>query len=371
MPLGAGQSNDIIRLSMDVRKGRVFFNEQSFPAGHFAAAAMDTSDADMIELFKADRRTYDLMVKWCECDTDDDKSLHAEIWDAGLALIDQLWKIPPYSYMDRSLEEDALRQMLAEDAEVDITLPGSKAYYFFTRYMSTLCSIPYGIYHFNMAGWYLAENYLCRLKKRDEDHFVAAVHDCFNSEEFKKYMTEKEGLPVERFSLLPSIDSSYVFARNPDPKKREMVFVSRLFFYRIVDFYTYDLLNGMTRGNAPSRCQNCGKYFLTTTAHTPRYCDGIAPQDDSYTCRQYGALRNQKDKNENHPVYQLFKTRTNTIRKNHERGKISDELRAAALEAAENHRDYALMHSDYAAAGYERDMALEAIYKEAHEALEQ
>ena len=370
MPMGSRQNNDILWLSMDVWKDGVFFNEQSFPAGYFAAAAMDVSDDDMIELIKADVALFDLMVEWCECDPGEDKKLHAKIWDAALKLLDELWKIPPYSYMDRSGEDGALRQALAEDSKVDITLIGSTAYYFFTRYISRLCSLPYGIYHFNIAGWYLAENYLCRLKKRNEDHFVTAVNECFNSEEYKKYMEEMAGTPIEQFSLRPNIDSSYVFARNPNPKKKEMVFVNRLFFYRAVDFYTYDLLNGMSWGHGPSRCENCGKYFLTTNAHTPRYCDGISPQDNKYTCRQYGALRNQKDKNENIPVYQIFKTRTNTIRKNHERGKISDGLRAAALEAAERHRDHALMNPDYAAAGYEQDMTLEAIYKETQETLE-
>ena len=33
------------------------------------------------------------------------------------------------------------------------------------------------------------------------------------------------------------------------------------------------------------------------------------------TCRQYGAMMRQKEQNKQHPVYRLFTTRTNTIRK--------------------------------------------------------
>ena len=59
---------------------------------------------------------------------------------------------------------------------------------------------------------------------------------------------------------------------------------------RRIDFYTYDLMNGLYHGHAPSQCQGCGRYFLTTNGHIPKYCDGVAPQDNRYTCRQYGAM---------------------------------------------------------------------------------
>ena len=72
-----------------------------------------------------------------------------------------------------------------------------------------------------------------------------------------------------------------------------------------------------------------------------------------------GKIRHQ------HPVYRLFTTRTNTIRKHHQRGKISDELRNEALYVAENLRDKALMDNDYAASGYAHDMEQEAIYAQA------
>lgn len=128
-------------------------------------------------------------------------------------------------------------------------------------------------------------------------------------------------------------------------------------------------MNGLHHGHAPSQCQGCGKYFLTTNGHIPKYCDGIAPQDNRYTCRQYGAMMHQKEQNKQHPVYRLFNTRTGTIRKHHQRGKISDDLRREALYLAESYRDKALMDNDYAADGYARDMELEHIYAEAEKRL--
>lgn len=166
------------------------------------------------------------------------------------------------------------------------------------------------------------------------------------------------------FTHTPDLRSSYVFARHPKQEK-ETVFVNRYFFDHAMSFYIFDLMNGLQHGHAPSRCCGCGTYFLTTNGHIPKYCDGIAPQDPRMTCRQYGAMMRQKEQNKQHPVYRLFTTRTNTIRKHHQRGKISDELRNEALYVAESLRDKALMDNDYATNGYAHDMEQEAIYAQA------
>ena len=100
-----------------------------------------------------------------------------------------------------------------------------------------------------------------------------------------------------------------------------------------------------------------------------KYCDGVSPQNPKYTCRQYGALNHQKEQNKNHPIYRLFKTRTNSIRKQHERGQITTELRKTAITLAEAYRDKALFDNAYAANGYVRDMELANLCAEAERRL--
>lgn len=131
----------------------------------------------------------------------------------------------------------------------------------------------------------------------------------------------------------------------------------------------YDLLNGMHWGHAPSQCECCLKFFLTTDSHKPKYCDGMAPQNPHYTCRQYGAMNQQKEKNANHPIYRIFKTRTNTIRKHQERGKISEDLRKAAIALCEELRDKALLDTEFAQEEYPKRMEQEAVYAEARRRL--
>ena len=116
------------------------------------------------------------------------------------------------------------------------------------------------------------------------------------------------------------MESTYVFARNSSQKEK-MVFVQRVRFHSIMQFYCFDLMNGLHHGHAPCVCQNCERYFLTRNGHKPKYCSGMAPQDSRLTCRQYGAMMHQKEQNKQHPVYRLFSTCTTTIRKHHQRGK--------------------------------------------------
>ena len=80
-------------------------------------------------------------------------------------------------------------------------------------------------------------------------------------------------------------------------------------------------------------------------------------------------MMRQKEQNKQHPVYRLFSTRSNTIRKHHQRGKISDDLRREALYVAECYRDKALMDNGYAANGYAQDMEQEHVYAEARKRL--
>lgn len=175
---------------------------------------------------------------------------------------------------------------------------------------------------------------------------------------------------IEAFTISPSTSSSYTFTRSPRDKQ-DMVFVQRLRFPSPIHFYCHDLMNGLHHGHAPCVCQNCQRYFLTRNGHKPKYCSGMAPQDSRLTCRQYGAMMHQKEQNKQHPVYRLFNTRTNTIRKHHQRGKISDELRREALYLAETYRDRALMDNDYAAGDYVHDMEQEMLYAQARQRLAQ
>ena len=368
MPLGTQQNNDFAQVTIDVWNDKVFYQEQEFPAGFMAASVLNISENGLKELIQAGGApTFLFPVVIQGSDTEADQVLPV-LRERMIYLAKEVWRYPPFCYNDLEKELHRIDILFDDNALSQIRTPDSEFQQEFLIFCAAITRIPMAILHFIAAAQFFELDYLRRLKKRNETYFAVAAHDCFNSKEFWDELRELQSWDVEQFSVHPELTSTYVFARSPKNEK-EMVFVERVSFLRLIDFYTYDLLNGLHHGHAPSQCLGCGRYFLTTNGHIPKYCDGIAPQDNRYTCRQYGAMMRQKEQNKQHPIYRLFNTRTGTIRKHHQRGKISDDLRREALYLAESYRDKALMDNDYAESGYAQDMELEHIYAEAEKRL--
>ena len=240
---------------------------------------------------------------------------------------------------------------------------------YFLTFTHDVTKILISIYNFCLLVRTFEQSYLRRLKQRTESTFAKAAHDYFDEDE--RFTTLSEQLPfgeLEEFFSYPRVISGFTYVQETQ-NEENWIAVQEVVCKRLVDFYVFDLMNGLQHGHAPSWCRNCHRYFLTTNGHTPKYCDGIAPQDSRMTCRQYGAMMRQKEQNKQHPIYRTFNTRTNTIRKHHQRGKISDDLRKEALYVAEHYRDKALMDNDYAANSYQQDMEQERVYEEARKRL--
>ena len=364
MPLGIRQNNNLQHITLDIWKDQVFLNEKSYPAGYFAANILNQKQETFYSLIHYGGAISYEVEALMKANRDAFAKLLPQVRTDVSALLDILWTYPPYCFLDRSGEQEVLDKVFCESM-VDVLMDTESPYWdFFIRYLTAAFAIPLGIYHFVVAADYFERGYLSRLKERNETFFAIAAHDCFASDDFWHVM---EALPmpeIEKFTVSPVMESSYVFARNPNQKEK-MVFVQRVRFHSIMQLYCFDLMNGLHHGHAPCVCQNCEHYFLTRNGHRPKYCGGMAPQDSRLTCRQYGAMMHQKEQNKQHPVYRLFSTRTNTIRKHHQRGKISDELRREALYLAETYRDRALKDNDYAAGDYVHDMEQETLYAQA------
>ena len=368
MPLGVQQNNDFTQFTMDVWNDKIFYQEKDFPAGFMAASVLNISEDDFKELIQAGGAPTFLFPVVIQGSDMEAAQVLPVLRERMIYLAREIWKYPPFCYSNLEKELCRIGILFDDSALSKIRTPNSEFQQEFLIFCAAITRIPMAILHFIVAGRFFELDYLRHLKKRNETYFAVAAHDCFNSKEFWDELQELQSWDVEPFSVHPELTSTYVLARSPKSEK-EMVFVERVSFLQLTDFYTYDLLNGLHHGHAPSQCQGCGKYFLTTNGHIPKYCDGVAPQDDRYTCRQYGAMMHQKEQNKQHPVYRLFNTRTGTIRKHHQREKISDDLRREALYLAESYRDKALLDNDYAADGYVRDMELEHIYAEAEKRL--
>ena len=361
MPMGTFQNNSLLHLTVDTWQDEVFFNGVSYPAGYFATQVLNMELEAMRSLIEKAGAVSYLAEELGRADRERFRALLPKARSQVTALLDDLWLFPPYSFLDRGAEDEALGRIFSEEALDLLTDSASEARRFFFRYLTACFSIPLGIYHFGWACDYFVGNYLARLKKRREDSFAVAAHDCFNSQDFWEEMRSLPLADMETFTVSPRMFSTYAFARAPK-REQELVFVSRSRFETAVEFYCFDLFNGLHHGHAPSQCLNCGRFFLTVNGHRPRYCDGSDPERPELSCREKGALLHLSESNEDHPIYRLFRTRTNTIRKHEERGKISHEVREAAIRLAGVYRDKALMDRAYAVEQYEKDMETDHLY---------
>ena len=370
MPMGIRQNNTLIQLTMDKWNDQVFLNAQAYPAGYFACAAMNNAQDELVRLLRMSDQIGEQCTRLYKATERELRELLPALRPQAKAYVDLVRTFSPYDHLDLKQEHELLDAMLTADTAQDISDPDSEGRSFCFFFLRAMLSIPFGLYHFLCFALPLEGNYLRRLKRRDETYFAVGTHDYFHSEEYAKWMPEYNRIPIETFTEAPTARVSYVFARNPKDEKK-MVFVERMFFDHVIHFLTHDLFNGMHWGHAPTKCLNCGRFFLTDNAHTPQYCGEPAPQDSKYTCRQYGSMKKQKDQNSDHPVYNTFKTRTNTIRKQHERGKITDEVRDAALRLAEEYREAALLDDAYARGKYIEDMKQKNFEAELKRRLEQ
>ena len=363
MPMGDQQKNNLLYFVLDTWSDRVFMEGASYPAGYFAASTLNTSE----EALKQMMDCYEPLTLFTGLILEDEiqraKEFVPQTRAAAEKLINLLWEQEPFLRMDKTAELQSVDALISEKAIDDFSGPVPSLREYVLDYLRALAGTLWGLFTFVCVGRYFESGYIRRVKSRCETAFAIAAIECFNGDEFKTDLQEVQERSVQRFSVSPNVRTTNVFARNPK-KEKEMVFVSRNIFERIIDFYSWDLFNGMHHGHAPCRCRHCKKYFLTETKHRVLYCDGISPEDSRYTCRQKGAAVHQKEADKNHPVKRIYKTRTNTIRQHWRRGKITKEFEEIALRIAEEHRDDALFDNEYAAAQYARDMAQAQLYEE-------
>ncbi len=151
MPMGTFQNNNLLHLTVDTWQDEVFFNGVSYPAGYFATQVLNMDLETMHSLLdKAGAITY-LVVELEKADRDKFCTLLPQVRGLVAALLDDLWHFPPYSLLDRGVEDEVLGTIFSEDALDQLMDDTSEVRKFFFRYLTACFSIPLGIYHFGCA----------------------------------------------------------------------------------------------------------------------------------------------------------------------------------------------------------------------------
>lgn len=370
MRIGMDQYNTFDTMSMDCWEDRVYYEGREFPAGYFAAEVLNYAGAIHDPLLDRITMLTELVDDLSTAEKAKRQDIAAQLRPLMYDTVSWIYTCPPFCYSNRKNGYEKLEYALSADRlEQDYDEEPGHLPYLALSYCEPILRILVAIYNFCLLIRVFERKYLRGLEQRTASSFSKAAHECFDEDD--SFLLMLEQMPfgsVEEFFSYPRIVTGFAYFQDENDKDKWKM-AQRVICKRVIDFYVFDLMNGLQHGHAPCQCRGCGRYFLTTNGHIPKYCDGVAPQDSRYTCRQYGAMMRQKEQNTQHPIYRLFNTRTGTIRKHHQRGKISDELRHEALYLAESYRDKALMDNDYATDGYLRDMELNNIYAAAEKRL--
>ena len=240
MPLGTQQNNDFAQVTIDVWNDKVFYQEQEFPAGFMAASILNISEDDFKELIQAGGAPTFLFPVVIQGSDVEAAQVLPVLRERMIYLAREIWKYPPFCYSNLEKELRRIGILFDDNALSKIRTPNSEFQQEFLIFCAAITRIPMAILHFIAAGRFFELDYLRHLKKRNETYFAVAAHDCFNSKEFWDELQELQSWDVEPFSVHPELTSTYVLARSPKSEK-EMVFVERVSFLRLTDFYIWNL----------------------------------------------------------------------------------------------------------------------------------
>ena len=133
--------------------------------------------------------------------------------------------------------------------------------------------------------------------------------------------------------------------------------VTRMHFVSLAGLIRADFFEGLRAGNAPRKCEVCGRWFLTTNARPTRYCGGICPGDEKgRSCRAIGNQRGAeaRERTENNPVKIACGHCIDAIKKRVSRGTLDSKTAKRMKRIARNMRDKAIADPAYAQGDYRK-----------------
>ena len=130
------------------------------------------------------------------------------------------------------------------------------------------------------------------------------------------------------------VQVKFVPVKHPAESGKVILAEQAEFTYLSHFLYT-DFYRGLTAGNAPRRCHNCGRYFLLTEGYNTCYFNNIAPGETERTCRKVGAHRKEaKERASATPAQREYAKAYNRLKMRKQRGKISaDDWNTAVAKA--------------------------------------
>ena len=201
--------------------------------------------------------------------------------------------------------------------------------------------LPESAKEFNKSLYAFFEDYLgflaaCREVKRIYTPFVigmlhrnSAFPDSHTLAKMFRDFEERDGHPFQKMKCRTS---SFAYQPQRDANG-EMIFCEQIEFLDLRSFLYYDFWNGLRLNRLPTKCRQCGQFFLLEGGKYSRYCTNPLQDEPGKTCRDVGSKRRYDDRCKTDPVWQAY----NRAYKAHYARYMKKKMTAGEFEAWSRH----------------------------------
>lgn len=313
-------------------------NGAQYPLGSFAVEALEMDQSILRKLEDAVAEFKPELTVFLAARTVSSAAVAQQKLDEVWALLNQL---PAYESFSRYHSgSSGLFHTMREypDRTDEAVTSGTEFNRALTYWLDRLDRLPRSLDDFISNTVVLLENFFNELPNHLPETYAAAYDKYRNGvqavlDSADEIVEEMDSIELD-FPVRLGFKAMYT-------KDGAAVLGEELTFEKLSSFLYTDLYKGMAAGNIPRRCHNCRHFFLAVGGYDTVYCSRIAPGETERTCRQVGAHRKEKQKNEE-PIHKEYFKAYNRLKARKNRGSLRTEKWNQQVAMIQEWRDAAV-----------------------------
>jgi len=313
-------------------------DEKSYPLGYFAVEALETDRGILRRLEDAVARFKPELEVFLAARTASSAAVAQQKLDAVWELLDQLPVYKNFSHFHSGSFGLFHAMRKYPDRTDDAVTSGTEFNRALTYWLDRLERLPSAMDNFINNTVVLLENFFNSLPNHLPEAYAVA---------YDKYRNGVQAVIDSADEIVEEMDSIKLDFpvrlgfKAMSTKDGGVALGEEFTFEELASFLYTDLYKGMAAGNIPRRCHNCKHFFLAVGGYDTVYCNRIAPGETKRTCRQVGAHRKEKEKNEK-PIHKEYFKAYNRLKARKSRGSISTDEWNRQVAMIQDWRDAAV-----------------------------
>lgn len=294
---GLGQTKNYFHdMAADFWNGKIIVSGKEYPVGALSCEMLNCTDTEVNALvFEAAKLSQCFgRFSMLTAVTPPDALALCEI----LKRMNRLMiKLPVYKrfQIDMSMHDRMPQELSDPEVCKQLSNHTSPEFFALQNHIVSYLASPPGLQNFKRYIGNMEDKILSKLEKRDANHYAQNVSTFFLNDMF---VNNAAFVDYDKLSdmFLPfhEVNISYAACEHPNGKG-EKILVERIFFSNLDSFLAVDFFKGLQCGNAPIKCQNCGRYFLNQDGFHRVYCEGNDPKQPQFTCYQSATENGNKE----------------------------------------------------------------------------